>query len=66
MSNDLRSWFVTFPNGSNKSHLISETSPLCFRNLLRVTNDIISGDERWGCDTSIFWIMLAWCVHLLE
>ncbi|KAD2392960.1 hypothetical protein E3N88_39937 [Mikania micrantha] len=35
---------------SSKSHLISEKSPLCFRNLLRVMNDIILGDERWGCN----------------
>ncbi|KAD3069316.1 hypothetical protein E3N88_37196 [Mikania micrantha] len=37
--------------GSSKSRLISETSPLCFRNHIRVYSDIISGDERWGCDT---------------
>ncbi|KAD7476994.1 hypothetical protein E3N88_00130 [Mikania micrantha] len=36
--------------GSSKSPLISETSPPCFHNLLRVRSDIISGDERWGCD----------------
>ncbi|KAD4386248.1 hypothetical protein E3N88_26417 [Mikania micrantha] len=32
------------------SHLISETSPLCFRKHIRVASDIITGDERWGCD----------------